>query len=113
MSVRYVIRLPDPERLREAGDFGFRSQGAEGLAEELQDALRGDALFERWRAVQHDPDTVDPDLGVTDPSAVVHGRQRDLQIELVADTTLPGPVFKHRMRLLAGGAWELRDVRNT
>ena len=24
---------------------------------------------------------------------------------------LRGDVFKHRMRLLAGGAWELRDVR--
>jgi hypothetical protein len=25
-------------------------------------------------------------------------------------TTIPGNVFKHRLRLLAGNAWELRDV---
>lgn len=112
MPVRYQLRLPDPERVRAAGEFAFRSQSAEGMAEELQDALRGDALFERWRAAQPDPDTVDPDLGITDPSAVVQGKQRDLQVDLVADTVLPGPVFKHRMRLLAGSAWELRDVRN-
>ena len=112
MSVRYQIRLPDPDRVRAAGQFAFRSQSAEGMAEELQDALRGDALFERWRGAQHDPDTVDPDLGVTDPSAVVESRQRDLQVDLVVDTSLPSQVFQHRLRLLAGNAWELRDVRH-
>ncbi len=112
MSVRYMIRLPDPERLRGAGEFAFRSQGADGLAAELQDALRGDGLFERWRAGQEDPDAVDPALGATDPAAVVEGRQHDLHIDLVASTAIPGAVFKHRMRLLAGTAWELRDVRS-
>ena len=113
MSVRYLIRLPDPERVRAAGEFAFRSQGAEGLAAELQEALRGDGLFQRWLATQEDPDAVDPALGATDPGAVVEGRQRDLHIDLVADTALPGGVFKHRMRLLAGSAWELRDVRTS
>ena len=113
MSVRYMIRLPDPERVRASGEFAFRSQGAEGMAQELQEALRGDALFQRWRATQDEPDEVDPALGVTDASAVVEGRPHDLHIDLVADTAIPGAVFKHRMRLLAGGAWELRDVRNT
>ncbi|TWG92198.1 hypothetical protein L599_000200000700 [Luteimonas sp. J16] len=108
---RYLIRLPDPERARAAGEFAFRSQGADGLAGELQEALRGDALFQRWRAAQEDPDAVDPALGATDPSATVEGAQSDLHIELVANTSIPGSVFKHRMRLLAGSAWELRDVR--
>ena len=112
MSVRYMIRLPDPERLRGAGEFAFRSQGADGLAAELQDALRGDGLFERWRAGQEDPDAVDPALGATDPAAVVEGSQHDLHIDLVATTAIPSAVFKHRMRLLAGTAWELRDVRS-
>lgn len=111
MPVRYMIRLPDPERARASGEFAFRSQGAGGMAEELQDALRGDALFQRWCATQDNPDTIDPALGATDPAAVVEGRQQDLHIELVADTAIPGAVFKHRMRLLAGSAWELRDVR--
>lgn len=112
MPVRYLIRLPDPERLSGSGDFAFRSQGAAGLAAELQDALRGDGLYERWRAAQDDPESVDPALGATDPAAVVEGNQHDLHIDLVASTAIPGTVFKHRMRLLAGGAWELRDVRN-
>ena len=111
MSVRYMIRLPDPARARAAGELAFRSQGAEGLAVELQEALRGDGLFQRWRAAQEDPDAVDPALGATDPSAVVEGAQHDLHVDLVATTSIPGAVFKHRMRLLAGSAWELRDVR--
>ena len=113
MSVRYMIRLPDPERVRASGTFAFRSHGAGGMAAELQDALRGDALFQRWRAAQDDPDAVDPALGATDPSAVVEGSQHDLHIDLVADTAIPGAVFKQRMRLLAGSAWELRDVRSS
>ena len=113
MAVRYMIRLPEPDRARASGDFAFRSQGAEGLAQELQDALRGDGLFQRWRGAQEDPDAVDPALGATDPGAVVEGRQHDLHIDLVADTAIPGAVFKHRMRLLAGSAWELRDVRGS
>jgi len=110
MSIRYLIRLPDPARVRDTGTFAFRSHGAGGMAAELQDALRGDALFQRWRAAQDDPDAVDPALGATDPSAAVEGRQHDLHIDLVVDTAIPGTVLRQRMRLLAGSAWELRDV---
>ncbi|MBB1473047.1 MULTISPECIES: hypothetical protein [unclassified Luteimonas] len=111
MSTRYLIALPDPERTRAAGEFAFIAQGADAFARELQDALRGDGLFQRWRATQDEPDEVDPALGVIDSSATVTGTQRETRVELVADTVLPGAVFKHRMRLLAGSAWELRDVR--
>lgn len=110
MATRYYLSLPDPAKARSAGEFSFSSRGAEGFAQELQDALRGDALFERWRAAQDDPDAVDASLGVTDPGAAVSGRQDDLRIDLIAVTSLPGAVFKHRLRLLAGSAWELRDV---
>jgi hypothetical protein len=110
MAIRYYISLPDPAAARAAGEFAFRSQGAEGMAGELQDALRGDGLFERWRAGQDDPEAVDPALGATDPQARVDGEQRDLRFDLMVTTTLPGSIFKHRMRLLAGSAWELRDV---
>ena len=112
MAVRYLIRLPDPAAAR--GDdpaLAFRSDGAEGLAAELEAALRTPALFERWRALQDDPDEVDESLGATDPDARVTGGQKDLAIELEASTSLPGSVFRQRMKLLAGSHWELRDVR--
>jgi hypothetical protein len=111
MRTRYYLRLPDPAKARGSEPaLAFRSVGAEGMAEELQNALRGTQLFDRWRAMQEDPDAVDPGMGVTDPAAIVTGKQHDLTVELVATTDLPGAVFKHRLRLLAGGGWELRDV---
>lgn len=111
MAQRYHLTLPDPAAAR-GGDPGlaFRSQGADGFAAELQDALRSTALFERWRNRQDDPDGVDEALGATDPSATVTGEQRDLKIDLVATTTLSGNILKHRLRMLAGSAWQLKDV---
>ena len=72
MPTRYYISLPDPARARgtDAG-LAFRAQGAEAFAAELQEALRSDGLFERWRAQQDDPDAVDPALGATDADAVI------------------------------------------
>ncbi len=110
MATRYYISLPDPQKARGGNPFSFVSNSAEGFAQELQDALRSDGLFERWRAQQDDPDAVDPALGATDPAAKVAGQQDDLHIDLIATTSIPGSVFKHRLRLLAGSAWELRDV---
>jgi hypothetical protein len=40
----------------------------------------------------------------------VQGRQQDLQIELTVITSIPGDILKHRLRLLAGHTWQLRDV---
>ncbi len=111
MPTRYYIRLPDPARARGSDpDLAFHAQGAEQLAVELQQALRGDALFQRWRDRQEDPDAVDPALGATDPNAQVTGAQDDLHIDLVATTMLPSAVLRQRLRLLAGGGWQLRDV---
>ena len=111
MAVRYYISLPDPARAR-GGDpaFSFDAHGADEFAAQLQHALRTSSLFERWRARQDDPDDVDPGLGAVDPDAVVAGQQDDLSLLLVARSSIPGQVLKHRLRLLAGGAWELRDV---
>ena len=111
MPTRYYISLPDPARARGSdAALAFRAQGADGFADELQAALRTGDLFERWRTRQDDPDDVDPGLGAVDPDAVVAGQQDDLSILLVARSSIPGHVLKHRLRLLAGGAWELRDV---
>ena len=111
MATRYYISLPDPARARgNDPDLAFRSQGAEGFASELQDALRGDGLFERWRAKQEDPDAVDAALGATDAGASVSGQQDDLHVDLVVDTSLPSAVLRQRLSLLAGSGWQLRDV---
>ncbi|HZV24379.1 MAG TPA: hypothetical protein VFF93_11500 [Luteimonas sp.] len=113
MRTRYYLTLPDAARARgDEADTAFRAHGAEALARELQDALRDDSLFQRWRAGQPDPDAVDPALGATDPTAVVSAQQRDLQVDLVATTSIPGPVFKQRLRLLAGSGWKLTDVKS-
>ncbi len=111
MATRYYINLPDPARARgNDPEFAFRAQGAEAFAAELQDALRGDTLFQRWRSQQDDPDSVDEALGATDASATVIGKQEDLQIGLVVTTALPSSVLRHRLGLLAGSGWQLRDV---
>ncbi len=110
MATRYYLSLPDPDRARASGPFAFRGQSAEAIAGEFQESLRSDGLFQRWRAVQEDPDAIDPSLGASDPAATVRGEQRDLHIELIAVTAIAGAVFKQRLRLLAGSHWQLRDV---
>lgn len=112
MSVRYLIRLPDPAAARGKDPaLSFTANGFAAFAEQLQDALRSTGLFERWRQTQPDPDAVDPALGATDPQAQVEGRREDLSVYLTAVTSLPGDIVRHRLRLLAGSHWELRDVR--
>lgn len=112
MPVQYYVSLPDPAKARgNDPDLSFHSQGAAGLAAELEAALRTTALFERWRAKQPDPDAVDPQWGTVDPEASVSGAQDDLRINLVATTRIDSEVFKQRLRMLAGHHWELRNVR--
>ena len=107
---RYFISLPDPEKARGNEAWSFKSHSAEGFAEELQNALRNGNLFQSWLATQDDPDGIDPTLAATDPNAQVSGKMDDLHIDLEVLTTLPGDAFKHRLRLLAGSHWQLRDV---
>ncbi len=109
--MRYYIRLPDPAHARgNDPDLSFHSQGAEGFADELQQALRHGSLFNTWKAKQDDPEDVDPALGATDANAVVSGHHKDLHVELEAVTTLPSNLLRQRMSLLAGNHWQLRDV---
>jgi hypothetical protein len=111
MATRYYISLREPKRARGNDPaFSFTAHGAEEFAAQFQDALQTDSLFSRWRAAQEEPDEVDPALGATDPQASVVGQQDDLHVDLIVITSLPGSVFKHRLRLLAGSEWELRDV---
>ncbi|HTA66439.1 MAG TPA: hypothetical protein VK753_13145 [Xanthomonadaceae bacterium] len=108
---RYYITLPNPTKARGNDPaLSFTAFGAEGFAEQLQTALTGTGLFERWRAKQEDPDDVNDAMAATDPSATVKGTQHDLKIDLVVNTVLPGEVLRQRLRLLAGSGWQLRDV---
>jgi hypothetical protein len=111
MRNRYYLRLPDAKLARGSDPaLSFRSDSAEGFAEELQAALRTTALFERWKQMQDDPDNVGDGLAAVDPQAEVSGKQSDVNVDLIATTSVPGAVFKHRLRLLAGSNWQLRDV---
>ena len=111
MATRYYISLPDPARARGSDPaLSFNAHGAEEFAAQLQDALRTPTLFERWRMRQEDPDGVDPSYGATDAGATVEGRPDHLHVGLVVTSTIPGAVLQHRLRLLAGSGWELRDV---
>ena len=112
MATRYYIRLPEPAKARgsDAG-LAFKSEGAEGFAAELENALRTTQLFERWKAKQAEPDDVDQSLAAIDLNTSVSATHHDLYIDLVIVTSVPGPVFKHRMKLLAGSHWQLSDVK--
>lgn len=111
MPTRYYLSLPDPAQARGSDpDLAFQAHGADAFAEELQQALRTESLFEKWRARQEEPEDVDPAFGATDPAATVSGQQQDLRIDLVAVTSLPSALLRHRLALLAGNHWQLRDV---
>lgn len=111
MATPFYLRLPDPPRARGSDpSLSFSAHGAEEFAAQLQQALRTSVLFERWRAQQAEPDEVDPAYGAVDPQATVQGRQHGLHIDLVVTSSLSGEVLRHRLRLLAGSGWELRDV---
>jgi hypothetical protein len=113
MPTRYYLSLPDPKTARGSdASIAFTAHGAPEFAAQLQDALRTPSLFDRWRGTQEDPDGVDESLGVTDPDATVIGEQHATRVDLIATTSLPGNIVKHRLRLLAGSGWELRDVTN-
>jgi hypothetical protein len=54
---------------------------------------------------------VDPALGVSDPTATVTATQSDLHTDVEVVTSLPHAILKHRLTLLIGRNWTLRDVR--
>lgn len=111
MATRYHITLPDPELARGPEPaLSFHANGADAFAEEVAAALRDPAWIGRWHAMQEDPDEVDPAVLVVDRSATVTGAQRDLKIDLTVTTDLPGTILRHRMGMLAGNHWQLRNV---
>lgn len=91
--------------------LSFNGTSADTFAIELQSALREPTLWQRWKAMQPDPDAVDPMLGASDAQAIVSAEQSDLHCDAQVTTVLPHAVLKHRLCLLIGSHWTLRDVQ--
>ena len=109
---RYFISIEDlPKARGESHELSFHGGSPEGLASLLQDSLRTASLWQRWKSMQPDPDEVDPALGVSDPTATVTATQSDLHTDVQVVTSLPHAILKHRLTLLIGRNWTLRDVR--
>ncbi|MEP6940213.1 MAG: hypothetical protein ABI846_10645 [Rudaea sp.] len=108
----FYIGIPDLAVARGKIDaLSFTGSSADTLAAELQAALRQPDLWERWKALQPDPDGVDPALGASDPQATVTAQQSDLHCDAEIVTVLPHALIRHRLGLLIGAHWTLRDVR--
>lgn len=108
----YYLSIADLAHARGADPrFSYDGAGPDDFATALRDALHDKSLFQRWRAAQPDPDQIDENLGVSDPSASVEARVADLHTEVDLLTTLPMSVVRHRLYLLIGAAWQLRDMR--
>lgn len=109
---RYYLSIADLAHARgEDTRFSYDGAGPNDFAAALQQALRGDALFQRWRAAQPDPDAVDASLGATDPAAEVTAKVADLRTDVELTTSLRMSVVRHRLYLLIGSSWQLRDMR--
>lgn len=112
--MKFYIGLPEPALARgQIAAYSFNAHGVDEYAAQLQRALSDSGYIRSWLAGldDDDADAVDPQLLAVDAHARVSGEQHDLSFSLIADTTLNGAAFKHRMRLLAGSHWQLTDVK--
>jgi len=109
---RYYIAVADLKQARGADPrFAWTGIDPQDFAAALQRALRSDELFDQWRAVQDDPDAVDESIAASDPQATVSARVADLHTDVELVTDLPMRVVRHRLNLLIGANWTLRDMR--
>ena len=109
---RFFLSIDDlPKARGESHELSFRGGSPESFAALLQDALRSPSLWQRWRSMQPDPDAIDPALGASDPAATVEAEQHDLHTDVQVTTSLPHVILRHRLDLLIGKHWTLRDVK--
>jgi hypothetical protein len=109
---RYYLSIDDLARARgQINELSYHGNSPESFAALLQSALREPTLWRRWKAMQPDPDAVDPALGASDPQAEVTAEQVDMHTDIVVTTDLAHAVLKHRLTLLVGAHWTLRDVK--
>jgi len=110
---RYYLNVEDLTRARgQSSELSFHGDSPEAFAAALQAALREPALWQRWLAMQPDPDAVDASMGATDTAATVTARASDMHTEVVVTTALRHVILKHRLTLLIGAHWTLRDVKS-
>lgn len=109
---RFYLGIDDLQHARGTiASLSFSDESPDSLASALQAALREPDLFQRWLALQPDPDAVDPALGATDATATVTAAQSNLRTDVVVTTRLPHAIVRHRLNLLIGAHWTLRDVK--
>jgi hypothetical protein len=112
VAQRYYLNIDDLARARgQIAELSFHGDSPETFAAALQSALREPALWQRWLALQPDPDAVDASLGAVDPAATTSARPADLHTDVVVTTTLRNVILRHRLNLLIGSHWTLRDVK--
>ena len=119
-SQRYFISIENlPKARGESHELSFHGGSPESFASLLEESLRTPSLWQRWKSMQPDPDEVDPALVqhnrrlmdyVSDPAASVKAEQHDLHTDVQVVTSLPHVILKHRLTLLIGKNWTLRDV---
>lgn len=108
---RYFLSIDNLATARgQISELSFQDSSPEAFAAQLQAALREPTLWERWRALQPDPDAVDPSMGVSDPAATVSVTPKQGRTDVVATTSLPHAVIRHRLGMLIGAHWSLHDV---
>lgn len=108
---RYFITIEDISSSRgDSGELSFDGDSPEHLARVLEAALREADFSARWRAMQESPDEVDPATIAVDPGATVSGSLESQRSEMIVTTNLPHAIVKHRLDLLIGRHWKLRDV---
>ncbi len=108
---RYFITIEDVSASRgDSSELSFDGTSPEHLASTFEAILREPHFWGRWRAMQEDPDAIDPGTGAVDPAATVSGSLEAQRTELIVTTTLPHAIVKHRLDLLIGRHWKLRDV---
>ena len=108
---RYMFVIDDLPRARgESSELSFHGDSPESFAALFQQALREPTLWQRWLAMQPDPDAIDQSLGANDPNATVVAHQSDIHVSVEVRTSLPHAILQHRLMLLVGKHWTLRDV---
>jgi len=108
----YYLQINDLAHARgPAPALSYDGAGPNDFAAALQEALRSPLLFQRWRAMQPDPDSVDERMGVTDQLAMVKAKIEDLHTEVDVISDLPMSILRQRLNWLIGASWQLHDVR--
>ena len=112
--MKFYITLPEPKlALGSSSQFSFSANGVDEFTAQLQNALSDSTYIQSWfnHLDPEDAETIDAEFLAIDADAKVSGEQHDLSFNFVVDTKINGVAFKHRMHMLAGGHWQLTDVK--